>query len=128
MARLFSLLLLALLVGVAFAAPAEEFDPLLPDSPAEFEQAAPHEANKAINIDGEVPAPKTEADRIREEREALQKKNEEMIKAKIEDIRLQNEIEIGKKMDRLLDQTLPPGENPPSAQPEKTLPPPPPAN
>ena len=125
MARLFSLLILALLLSVAVAAtPAEELDPLLPDTPANFGPAAPDSPNEAIDIDGEfAPRPKytpTEADRLRQEREALQKKNEEMIKAKIEDIRLQNEIEIGKKMDRMLDQSLPPAA-------QDAPPPPPPA-
>ena len=131
MARLFSLLIAALMLAVACAtSQAEEFDPLLPDSPANFEQNAPAQANEAIDIDGEfAPPPKytpTEADRLRQEREALQKKNEEMIRAKIEDIRLQNEIEIGKKMDRLLDQTLPP-EGPAPANGPADVPPPPPA-
>ncbi|MBP5296775.1 MAG: hypothetical protein J6Y94_05535 [Bacteriovoracaceae bacterium] len=116
MARLFSFVVLSLMTVVAFsAAHAEEFDPLLPDSPAQFDHVEKQDpaANKAINIDGEfAPRPTTEADLIRQEREALQKKNEEMIRAKIEDIRLQNEIEIGKKMDRLLDQPLPPEASP----------------
>ena len=123
MIRLISLAFLAFNILTFPAAAEEEFDPLLPDSPAHFERSAPalHQTNDAIDIDGEFlpppPPPKTEADKLRQEREALQKKNEEMLKARIEDMRLQNEIEIGKKMDRLLDQGLPPP--PPPAPPAK---------
>ena len=121
MIRLISLIFLAFNLITFPAAAQEEFDPLLPDSPAHFEHKATsvQQTNEVIDIDGEFlpppPAPTTEADKIRLEREALQKKNEEMIRAKIEDIRLQNEIEIGKRMDQMLDQKLPP----PPAAPQK---------
>ena len=123
MIRLLSLAIFAFNLITFPAAAQEEFDPLLPDSPAHFETKGPvlHQANDAIDIDGEFLAPPpaatpSEIDKLRLEREALEKQNEELLRAKIEDMRLQNEIEIGKKMDRLLDQKLPP---PPPATPSK---------
>ena len=86
-------LLLMLMLGVASNAAQAQVDPLLEDAQSVF-------ASEQIDINGSFQAPKqpTAADRIEKMRKQLEERNEQMVQKKIENIRMQEEQKLAKKL------------------------------
>jgi len=64
--------------------------------------------NDTLDISGEFSAPKkkTQADRMRELRQQLEKQNEALVKKRIEQVRYLNEIEMNKKIQKAFEQAM----------------------
>jgi ABC-type phosphate transport system auxiliary subunit len=69
-------------------------------------QAETHNMEKPIQIDGQFQRKMTPAEKLKKQREILEARNEALVKKQIETLRLKQEIELMKKMERAFEQNL----------------------
>lgn len=69
-------------------------------------QAETHNMEKPIEIDGQFERRMTPAEKLKQQRKILEARNEALVKKQIETLRLKQEIELMKKMQKAFEQNL----------------------
>lgn len=69
-------------------------------------KAETHNMEQPIQIDGQFQRKLTPAEKLKKQREMLEARNEALVKKQIETLRLKQEIELMKKMQKAFEQNL----------------------